>query len=692
MNCQDVSLALDDRDIGALTEAQRREFDAHLASCPDCAHDWDIHRRMVATQAPPMPAALVAQVRVLVAARSGSSSGRRAPHRLLLLGTVLLVGAAAAMLAMRLTGTPTPQAAVAAPDPDATSALTPVQPTSEALPLPVAGQAEPAEPVASKEALPEVKPFTVRVMPLKNETTDATSSSAAVTMYAAFVERLRAVPGLTLLDQDDPEAHPVYRITITGMSSGNQFGGTVGAETLKPDGFPSGAFYFGLGGDMPATCASHLPVSADSSPCQDPEGIATNMVGRLRKMLFPPDPALRRQLQVRLLDKSLDAQQRLQALSELATYGRANQLAGGAGAVTQVLRDPAVLRGAVDLATNAATPAQRAQAWYTLRGADSAELVQPLLASLRKDPDREVRLAAIGVLDDGFEKDPRARVALETSAQQETDPMLRALAQRALGGANGDSAWRQYLLTSLKDTSRSSLERIEALLYQMNLPASEAFRGSMAASGQRQLALLLDADSITALVSVLPGAAVQSRILGASAASLVNELAQLDHPAITEMLLASVQGDSRWLDPVSAAYALGQLSRRDQPRVRAVLEKMRADDPIPQVRQAATESLNRPATTASVSAKPRLGLVFNTVKVGDAAPPELIGKLVINSIGPGAGQRAGMKLGDAVLEINGSPVSSPAEAIRVMDTLPRDVDIDILIERSGEKLSLKARF
>lgn len=696
MNCQDISHALDDRDIGALSAAQRREFDAHLAACPDCAQDWELHQRMMAVATPEMPAALPAQVRLMVAARH-VSGGRRGSNRFVLLGVVLAVAAAAAMLAVSLTRAPSPpvaEEASPAPAPavelDAVVGDATLSPADQAHP-------QPSNAEVVQEVVAPVPPFTVQLLPLENKLADVVGRDAAVSMYEAFRKRLRAVPGLTLLEADSagaPEVPPGHRIKVIGENWSGKFGVNVEAETLKPDGSVRGGYYTGMPGDLAATCTSSLPVEADFSECADPEGLAINLLGVLRKNVFPPDPSLKRNLQARLLSRSLDATQRLRALTELASFGRAYYgIPGMQAEQLQSLRDPAVVRGALELATATANPQQRASVWNTMRGVDNPSLVQPLLAALRQDPDHEVRVAALGTLGASFGKDPRVSAALETIAQQESDPMVRALAHRMVGGVAGDAAWRQYILASLKESGRPAIERIEALFYQMNLPVSSAFGARPMGNSPQGLSLLLDAESIPALVAALPPASGQSATMQMSVNQLVRELSLMEHPAITDMLLASIQGNDKWLDTQSAIYALGQLpSRRDDPRVRSALEKIRADDPNPLLRQTAGEALNRQPASYPGTDKPRLGLVFNTVKVGDAAPPELVGKLVILTMGSGVGQRAGMRVGDAVLAINGSPVTSPVEAIKVLDTLPRGVDIDILIERAGETLNLKARF
>ena len=55
-------------------------------------------------------------------------------------------------------------------------------------------------------------------------------------------------------------------------------------------------------------------------------------------------------------------------------------------------------------------------------------------------------------------------------------------------------------------------------------------------------------------------------------------------------------------------------------------------------------------------------------------------------------ERAGVKEADVVLEIGGKPISSGTQMIGVLDGLPRDVDVDVVVSRNGQIMKLTARF
>lgn len=638
---------------------------------------------------------------------------RRGPNRGVLFGTILIVAAAAAMLVLRLMHPQPPvSAATTVPDPVAE----PIQ-VADVAELPAAAGSGPQS--VEEEAGPAeaaVKPFAVRVLPLQNDAKDAAGRDAIASLYAALLDRLRAVPGLTLLEPDQagstPEAQPDYRITIRGdgLGAGDQFRGTMQAETMKPDGTVRGNFVGTYTGDAAPHCRSTLPLSALSAStpsCADPPGVAAGLVGRLRTMVFPPDPSVRRQLQVQLLNRSLDARQRLQALADLAVLGSARFSVGaGSTAGLEALRDPAVVRGAIDLAATAVDPLQRAQIWATLRGVGNAELLRPLLAALRHDADGDVRLAALGTLAADFRGDERVQQALEAAARLDARPLVRALSQRALGGAGAETGWLDYITASLKDLHRSAVERIEALFYQLDLPTTARVGMGLRAAVPQGTLRLLDDEAIRALAEVLPVAAADSTTVQNSAARVAMDLGRIDHPAVTDMLLASLDDGSHWLDRGLALQALaGSPARRDDPRVRAALEKISADDPSPQLRQAAAASLRDdsskaaatpdgaavPATGAGIP--PRLGVMLNPVESGPYVPEELVGKAAVVAVAADSvGQKAGLLEGDVLLEINGTSIPSIFATGRIVESVPRGVDVDVLVYRFGKTVTLKARF
>jgi S1-C subfamily serine protease len=131
-------------------------------------------------------------------------------------------------------------------------------------------------------------------------------------------------------------------------------------------------------------------------------------------------------------------------------------------------------------------------------------------------------------------------------------------------------------------------------------------------------------------------------------------------------------------------------------RVSVALAKIAAEDADPQMRELAAKPLG-PEETGGTSATgplpPRLGVQTEYVKAAPNVPDELVGKLTIAQMGTGfPADRAGMKEGDVLLEIGGRVITSGPQLIEVLDSLPKNVDIDVLISRNGQTMRLTARF
>jgi hypothetical protein len=277
-----------------------------------------------------------------------------------------------------------------------------------------------------------------------------------------------------------------------------------------------------------------------------------------------------------LEDSSLPPRQRLDALRDLdlrSSRGRARLRRTDASGDS--LRDPVVIRAAIDLASVATSAAQRAEIWWTLRSIRSPALIEPLAHAAQLDPDSTVRAEAAATLAADYAGDSRARAAFELIARTDTDPMVRALAQR---GLSGEATWKSYILTSLKDTARSDAQRLDAVLFQAR---------SSSESGQ-PLAALLDDDAIEALAQVLPRAAGADKEIS-GIRTLLNHLVSVTHPAITRMLLASIERRDPQFDRRLVMEMLA--GRLSEPAVRAAFEKIAAADPDEQSRRIAAQAL-----------------------------------------------------------------------------------------------------
>ncbi|HUG73285.1 MAG TPA: HEAT repeat domain-containing protein, partial [Steroidobacteraceae bacterium] len=453
-------------------------------------------------------------------------------------------------------------------------------------------------------AQPTPAPATFRVrVQLQNEATDTVAAAIIDSFHSALLEQLRTVPGLDLVTQDVTAAEPddpaTYQFLVlgSGPSQDNKFSATLMLDARKAArGGYVARYMFQLIGDIGIACYGWG--SVDPPSCRDPVAAAADVVGGLRITQFPADPSLREQQQARLLDSSLDPVQRLKALADLASPSSPGRGSSGAESV----HDARVVRGAIELAAATADPTHRAQIWRAVRGVNNAALVEPLLVAVRTDPDGSVRMQAVETLAAGFASDSHVHAALELVAANDTRPIVRALARRALAG---DATWNEYVTTSLKDAGRPAAERIEAFLYHAFAPARTP--GSYLPSAPQAIRELLDTGAIRALTEVFPQ--VREFPGGAGAKKwLLSALPDMaDGPVETDLMVDMiVENLERGVDRIDWLVAVEGLIRRNgiDPRVHAALEELAADDPDLDMRAAAMRLLALEAYPAPAAVTP----------------------------------------------------------------------------------------
>jgi hypothetical protein len=207
MNCEDISRILDSRDVNTMPAAERRAGEAHAATCPHCGPEWIVFTRLAAIPAARIPQQLRVRCEALAEARLG---GQCPPGRTILLGTILVVAAAAAMLVAHLTSAP-PKAVAA----------------QESIPAakPAEAAAAPATPTAANPATEAaVQPSTVLLV-LDQATNDATGREYGRQVYEHAREELRALPGLVLVDAAAAAAAaPAFRITYLNLAKSGRIG------------------------------------------------------------------------------------------------------------------------------------------------------------------------------------------------------------------------------------------------------------------------------------------------------------------------------------------------------------------------------------------------------------------------------------------------------------------------------------
>lgn len=598
MNCREITGILDNQKA-ALDPGQRRDAEAHVATCKDCAEAWHLQNALAELPGMPLPYGFAGRCRALVAQGVQAAPNRRTVRRILV-GTLAALAAAAAvvMLLPRPVdstgpGTLARNAPVAdvevnapvidlsatefSPDVPQTSAIeAPAKPKFTVSivpprPLPAAGSA-PASGVVPPADLEAVR--ALQNSPPRQQAVQAFQS--------ALLEELRRVPGLTLVDPDQPVPEPAgknYRVAFMFLTQlgldGRAVPGdsrivelTATAEQLKADGQKTRRMMSFLRIDLLAPCAGIPPV-AGAPPCNDPRGQATEVVRKLRQEVFPPDPSVTRPLQARLQDTSLDASQRIKTFEDLFRISKDQE-------DLALLRDPGVVRAALALAANG-DPTLRAQIWRMMRGAGNPDFIQPMLASLTQDP-ADVRLAAIETLAGDFLGDPRVRAALASLVVEDPNPLVRAVADR---GISGEASWRRYVVGSLGDANRPAAQRVEALVYYLYPPGATA-ASSTSHPDYWQILDQLDDKAVRALAEALPNA---GKLQGGSTYNLLGNFSSrhAGNPAVTEMSLGLLERSPNPTIRIIAGQSLARTQYAD-PRVRDALTKAVQGDPEPSVR------------------------------------------------------------------------------------------------------------
>lgn len=490
---------------------------------------------------------------------------RRRSIRIVLV--VAALAAAAAVLWPRLRDVPEP---APAPQLEIASAPASVPDVVEApKPEPVPAPEPPAPPPAPKPTAPAINTFTVRLL-LQDRTQDEAARATIRKVHAVLLEKLRAVPGLVLLDDAAGTTDvPEYRLTLAGQpgSQASQIGSSLTGERLGPDGsrIAMGASVGStqIAPDCTGPAPGDVSLLVSNTSCRDALSSAAVMVAYLRRHLFPPDPSLRRELATLLLDQQLDSAQRLQALGDIATISRAMAAQAEGKAAANARFTAAEIRGAVELASTATSPALRAQVWRTLRGVRSPLLVGPLLDASRQETNAEARLEAVATLAADFAAEARVRAVLESVADADSRVLVRAVARRGLAG---EESWQQYVLASLQDEGRSDAERIEALVHHY---FDRSRPNAVARDPQRGFGLLDDATT-RALAQVVPRLRPSAELTPAMLGQLAVDVSAIRHPAITDMLINSLSGSSQLLAPRAAIWSL--LGNGEDARLRTALE------------------------------------------------------------------------------------------------------------------------
>lgn len=518
----------------------------------------------------------------------------RRRSRMVLLGVLGAVAAAASMLGSQLLRSPDSQSAIAvegaSPVPVAI-----VAGALEAGSLPVAarpaaestGVESASHPSASStsEAVAATQRYTVTVMPVVHQSEDPAAKLPAEDLRASLIQALQLQPDVRLVGSGAD-----YRLTITTlreriMSSGDRgvvpadgagvlFGfldvvpGRVQwpvdvriAEAVSVAGATPRDFRImsalGADGDLlKRDCAGSGTLIRwaqasrlfESSLCASPETLAGGFASVLR-----PQPAIveadHNALIARARTGSLNIGEQVIAVGDLAQAAQRGATDGNAASVSALLEFIAAL-----------PPGQRAQHLNRLRTMKHPDLVDPMIDMLRTSVEEGVRLEAVIVLSRNFSTEPRVRSAIEAASQSDPSPSVRMAARRVLSDG---AEWSRYAITTLRDVRLAYAERVRPISYMSRFSSSPdqsaEFRVLMQDAGNVQTLVQLVREH---LGEVAHRATTQEAMSVLQGSSL---------PAVIDLQLEIAADDRDAMQSLKIMAVAGLLKHRNDPRVRAEL-------------------------------------------------------------------------------------------------------------------------
>jgi hypothetical protein len=550
MNCRWIAHILDELDVSRLSEAERRDVESHLTSCPECARDWQIHTRLLALPQRQMRPELANRCRVAVVAHATS---RRRFRRYFLYGAALAFAAAAYMLVRTLVPSPAP----ARRAPSGTSVLAPSM-----APLHNLASATTTAPAAAIEESHPPERYSVRLMPMRLGADGSPMRAVIDRYYTALRDALGNVPALVLVESVGSSSLPAdYRISVSSQGwEGIDSRAATWLMSVEVEGFGTardGRGIFANSFYIPLASPAEAAACADRvQDCPTTETAAAETVAQLRDSYFPFDAGRLRELLEQLQDPARSSAARSATLANLMKLVTST---GGPG------WDTATVRAIVELAR--LNPDMRSEVWRSLRGAGTTAFIVPMLESLQGDADPNVRLSAATTLHADFPSDPRVRAAFEAVARNDRWQLLRMVALRAV---SDDRAWLEYMLATLRNSNLTDRQRIEPLGYMTT------------AGWPLDVLKPIEEEVVDALLPVLPGLWRQGDFSGGTIAAL-RLIAGSDNPAVLETLLGLLPLNSK---PYAVLRVTDALHRHlGDPRVRTALQQLATTHVDSQVRE-----------------------------------------------------------------------------------------------------------
>jgi len=523
--------------------------------------------------------------RVSAAAWRAEQLRPRKSRRVLLIGALIAVAAAAATFATWNNGPQpdlaleagtvepaAPTVAQAAPALSATATLAAAPTASLQTPPPAPKFTEVAQRCSAADAAtPAPSRYTVLVQPLQFESNDPVIQSQVREYYNALLDALRKVPGLALAGAEAQIAtgKPAdYRITVAAGGWGAQSTATTqrlrtGVESWNGTAFTGPS---GTSREVSTLDISRCP-SSGALNCGPVAAASVDVglfVGLNRLPRYPGEAQV-------ACDRAM------QAFAQPAF----ERLRSGTDSV------PLIRQGLEYLAATA-EPTYRANRWSLLRSNARPNAVDSLVAALRETNDPAFSKEVVTLLAVKFAGDPTARESLATVATAGTNTLTGHVAELAL---SGDGPWRDYVVARVRDASLPAAQRLEAVNWMID--ATSLDPQQMTATLGTVLTKLQESGGIPVLARLLVDTQKDegNDITKQWGSWVMGRLGSLNRtpveypPAAVDLLIAC-------FDAMPAQLTLNNLAAlRADPRVASKLESIATDLSNPQLAERAARSL-----------------------------------------------------------------------------------------------------
>jgi hypothetical protein len=499
MNCHDISLLLDTRDIRRLTTTERQSVETHLQDCAECAHDWRTQQRVLGGQVPAMASDLPARIWSSLEPSASTKLTRLRARGTLLLGSLLLIGAAAAMFGWLLLRDVEPEpASIAMPaaiqiDDGKAAATAPEVSVSNVEPsLPESTSNQVLQDPATPRNPPRHK---VIVLPPTYENPDAAAMEYFNASYGAFLGELRSKADLQIVEVTAQELEAAEAdLPPSPLAGPNSQPSALAANPFREEDMPlllaqlekrenairhhfNGEYtlrikfvaypgrpntreivasYFGPSGSasMSSITGPQLPGNSGSSSSGSPTSRARDIgISKAREVYarLLPDSGSSQYLSV--LKNPLESESmRLNALNAYL-QGKATSAEKTSPELTDDIAEVAV-----EL-SQSSNPQSRRQIWTLLGRTATPAALRALAHGLRTEPDTQARRnIALSLFDHA--SDPDVRAEFELAATADTSAEVRLIAKVAL---LPDSGRLSYITATLKDRSLTHQARMEPL-------------------------------------------------------------------------------------------------------------------------------------------------------------------------------------------------------------------------------------